>query len=139
MQQPASAGKPNGTAGIRIYNTIRIKNLTNVLVAVVRYFGGTKLGVGPLGRAYSQSADEVLNQSQIVEKFIYSIFKIIMTYDEFNKISTVLNELSLDEVKPIFTENVEVAIKVRKSKCVEFEGRLIDYFKGRTGWQKTDG
>lgn len=136
---PPSAGKPNGTAGIRIYNAIRTKNLTNVLVAVVRYFGGTKLGVGPLGKTYSQSADEVLDQSPIVQKFIYSTYSVKMNYDEFNKISSLLNEYSLEELKPIFTAEVEVEIKVRKSKCAEFEVRLIDYFKGRTVWQKTNG
>ncbi|MBU2586104.1 MAG: DUF1949 domain-containing protein [Bacteroidetes bacterium] len=62
-----------------------------------------------------------------------------MNYDEFNKISSLLNEYSLEELKPIFTAEVEVEIKVRKSKCAEFEVRLIDYFKGRTIWQKTNG
>ncbi|MCB9247399.1 MAG: YigZ family protein [Ignavibacteriales bacterium] len=57
-------GEPNGTAGLRIYNAINHFELNNVLVVVVRYFGGTKLGVGPLGKAYYNCALEVLDSSK---------------------------------------------------------------------------
>lgn len=54
-------GEPNGTAGYPILNVIKKKNLTNVLVAVVRYFGGIKLGAGGLTRAYTKACAGVLN------------------------------------------------------------------------------
>ena len=58
-------GEPNGTAGIRIYNAIQHFGLTNTLVFVIRYYGGTKLGVGPLGKAYYHAAEEVLKNAEI--------------------------------------------------------------------------
>jgi uncharacterized YigZ family protein len=64
----SDAGEPSGTAGIRIMNAIEHFGLTNILVVVVRYFGGTKLGVGPLGRAYYNSAALTIESSRIIEK-----------------------------------------------------------------------
>jgi len=64
----SDAGEPSGSAGIRIFNAIEHYGLTNILVVVIRYFGGTKLGIGPLGRAYYNSALLTLENSQIIEK-----------------------------------------------------------------------
>ncbi len=72
-------GEPNGTAGIRIFNAIEHFNLQNILVIVTRYYGGVKLGVGPLGKAYYQSAFEVLSKSEKIEKVNYQ--KIRISYD----------------------------------------------------------
>ncbi len=64
-------GEPNGTAGIRIYNSQNYFGLTNLITVVVRYFGGTKLGVGPLGKAYYKSSSQNLASSTITEKHLY--------------------------------------------------------------------
>lgn len=58
-------GEPNHTAGLPILNIIHMKNLNNILIVVVRYFGGVKLGAGPLTRAYSKSASEIIKKYQI--------------------------------------------------------------------------
>ena len=55
-------GEPNHTAGLPILNIIHIKNLDNILIVVIRYFGGVKLGAGPLTRAYSKSASEIIKK-----------------------------------------------------------------------------
>lgn len=60
-EKASDDGEPNGTAGYPILNVIKKKNLTNTFVAVVRYFGGIKLGAGGLTRAYTKSASQVLN------------------------------------------------------------------------------
>lgn len=72
-------GEPNGTAGIRIYNAQNHFEVTNLVTAVVRYFGGTKLGVGPLGKAYYDSVTECLSNSLIEEKELFH--KIELSYD----------------------------------------------------------
>lgn len=59
-------GEPNGTAGIRILNAIDHFELTNILIVVTRYFGRTKLGVGPLGKAYYKSAIQTIDSAQII-------------------------------------------------------------------------
>lgn len=77
-------GEPSGTAGIRILNAIQHFDLTNLIVISTRYFGGTKLGVGPLGKAYYNSALGTLKDAKIITKTNYSLF--ILYYDfEFTK------------------------------------------------------
>jgi uncharacterized YigZ family protein len=72
-------GEPGGTAGIRIFNAIEHFKLINVMVIVIRYYGGTKLGVGPLGKAYYTSALNVLESAKKLEKVLFQ--KIIIESD----------------------------------------------------------
>jgi len=72
-------GEPNGTAGIRIYNAQNHLEVTNLITVVIRYFGGTKLGLGPLGKAYYESAVASLENSTIEKKDLYQ--KIEISYD----------------------------------------------------------
>ena len=87
----SDASEPNGTAGIRILNAIDHFKLLNILVLVIGYFGGTKLGVGPLGKAYYSSAINVLLRSQQITKRLHQ--EIIIESD-FNFISHVHRLLS---------------------------------------------
>jgi uncharacterized YigZ family protein len=90
----SDSGEPSGTAGIKIFNAIKHFNLTNVLVVVIRYFGGIKLGIGPLGKAYYNAAYANLDAAIKLEKkkyihliitsgfeFIGSIYKLASLYD----------------------------------------------------------
>lgn len=79
-------GEPSGTAGIRILNAIEHFELLNILIIVIRYFGGTKLGVGPLGKAYYNSALQVLENSEIILKIAY---RKIFVKSDFDNISFV--------------------------------------------------
>ncbi len=94
-------GEPNGTAGIRIYNAIQHFDLTDMLVIVIRYYGGTKLGVGPLGKAYYHGAHGVLEEAEFVEKVNYS--KIYISYD-FDQTKNIHHFLGTYEAK--ITENL---------------------------------
>lgn len=84
-------GEPSGTAGVRILNAIDHFELLDVLVVVVRYFGGTKLGVGPLGRAYYSASIEVLRQSNTVKQ---TLFQLVWIETEFNHISQIHRTIS---------------------------------------------
>lgn len=85
-------GEPNNTAGIPILGQIKSFELTNVLVVVVRYFGGTKLGVGGLIQAYKTSAKETLEQAIIIQKEILQKLYIEFEYPNMNKIMRVIHE-----------------------------------------------
>ena len=78
--------EPSGTAGIPILNILKKKNLTNILCIVVRYFGGIKLGVGGLLRAYNKSVIECLNNVNMVSKIDKVNLKIIFTYSKLKEI-----------------------------------------------------
>jgi len=87
----SDAGEPSGTAGIRIYNAIEHYNLYNILIVVVRYFGGTKLGIGGLGRAYYESALSVLKKAEIKRKFLYAKVFIKVDFELAQKMFHLFN------------------------------------------------
>jgi uncharacterized YigZ family protein len=91
-------GEPGNTAGAPIYGQIQSFGLTNVLVVVVRFFGGTKLGVGGLITAYKTTAQMALEVSEIVEKTIDVYFLISFDYKNMNKVMRVIKEKKLDIV-----------------------------------------
>jgi uncharacterized YigZ family protein len=103
----ADDGEPNGTAGIRILNAIEHFDLINVMVVIIRYFGGTKLGVGPLGKAYYTSAYNVLKEAKKLEKVLFQ--KVIIQSD-FNYISHIHRILSNNSATIENSEYKEKAI-----------------------------
>lgn len=94
-------GEPSGTAGKPIYGQILSRDLTDVLVVVVRYFGGTKLGVSGLIRAYRSAASEALDASRIVECKVYDRLHLDFSYEQMNAVMKVVKdqELELEEQK----------------------------------------
>ena len=94
----SDAGEPNGTAGIRILNAIEHFNLSNQLIIVSRIFGGVKLGVGPLGKAYYQSALNAIDDSKISTKKLFNKATISTTYEKISSVQRILqNHESLIE------------------------------------------
>lgn len=79
-------GEPAHSAGDPILGQIRAKDLTNTLVVVIRYFGGTKLGVGGLISAYKIATEDALNKADIIEKYVTISYKIITNYEDYNVI-----------------------------------------------------
>ncbi len=107
-------GEPSNSAGIPIYGQIQSFGLTNILIVVVRYFGGTKLGVGGLITAYKTSAQLVLENAFIIEKTIDVRFKITFDYKNINKVMRVIKEKQLDIHSQKMEENCELIIVTRK-------------------------
>ena len=87
-------GEPKGTAGIRILNAIEHFDLSDVLLVVVRYFGGTKLGVGPLGKAYYNASIDVLNASEIMTMTLYQNILIEVDFNFIGHVHRVINHYS---------------------------------------------
>lgn len=87
-------GEPNGTAGIRILNAINHEDLNNVLVIVTRYFGGTKLGVGPLGKAYYEAAIEAIKHAQTTNQKLHSTANIKFDFEYSNLVHRLISNFS---------------------------------------------
>ena len=87
-------GEPKGTAGLRILNAIQHFDLSDVLLVVVRYFGGTKLWVGPLGKAYYNASIEVLNTSEIITKTLFQNILIEVDFNFVSHVHRVINHYS---------------------------------------------
>lgn len=108
-------GEPSNTAGMPIYGQIQSFDLTNVLVVVVRYFGGIKLGVGGLISAYKNSAKITLEAAEIIEKTIDSIYEICFDYKDMNKVMRIIKEKNLPIVKQELKLSCKIVVSVRKS------------------------
>ncbi len=115
-------GEPSGTAGIRILNAINHESLFNVLIIVTRYFGGTKLGVGPLGKAYYEAAVEVLKKADKKSQQLHTKATIKYDYEFSNLVhrlienfSVIIERTGFDEIPNISclipTESIEQFVK----------------------------
>ena len=110
-------GEPSNTAGAPIYGQIQSFGLTNVLVVVVRFFGGIKLGVGGLISAYRTSAQMALEVSDIIEKTINIHYIISFDYKNMNKVMRVIKEKNLEIITQKMNESCEIEIATRKKNA----------------------
>lgn len=118
-------GEPNGTAGLPIYGQIQSFDITNVLIIVVRYFGGIKLGVGGLVSAYKTTAQMVLEQANIEEYTINREFEIRFDYKNMNKVMRIIKEKNLNIVNQKLEMDCRIFIEVRKAEAQ----RIFDIFQ----------
>jgi uncharacterized YigZ family protein len=116
----SDAGEPSGTAGMRILNAIDHFNLVNILVVVVRYFGGTKLGFGGLGRAYYDSALKVLKKVEIKKKYLCQKIFIKLDFQFAQKVYHLFNDSDKKILNVNYTEiaEFECAVKLGKVNSV---------------------
>ena len=112
-------GEPSNSAGMPIYGQIQSFEITNVLVVVIRYFGGVKLGVGGLISAYKTSAQLTLNEANIIEKTIDKKFKITFDYKNMNKVMRIIKEKNIQIVHQKMELNCEIEITTRKKNAEE--------------------
>ena len=108
-------GEPNNSAGLPIYGQIQSFEVTNILIVSVRYFGGTKLGVGGLISAYKTSAKITLEASVILEKTILSHFKLTFNYDLMNLVMRIVKENNIKIINQKLEMNCEYEISIRKN------------------------
>lgn len=110
-------GEPSNSAGMPIYGQIQSFGLTNVLVVVVRYFGGTKLGVGGLISAYRTAAQMTLETASIVEQTINTHFWVAFDYKNTNRVMRVIKEKKIDIISQNMDDRCEIEIAIRKKKA----------------------
>ncbi|CAL2103137.1 putative YigZ family protein [Tenacibaculum sp. 190130A14a] len=110
-------GEPSNSAGQPIYGQIQAFDVTNVLIVSVRYFGGTKLGVGGLINAYRSSAQLALEASDIIEKTIDVHYKLKFGYDMMNKVQRIIKERSITILNQKLELDCEYTISVRKKEA----------------------
>ena len=110
-------GEPSNTAGMPIYGQILSFEITNVLIVVVRFFGGTKLGVGGLITAYKTSAQLVIENSKIIQKTINVNFIISFDYKNMNKVMRIIKEKNLEIISQKMELSCEIEIATRKKNA----------------------
>lgn len=117
-------GEPSGTAGRPILNVLLSRDITNVLVVVVRYFGGTLLGVPGLINAYKQATTEALNNATIVEKWVQDVYSLQFGHGQMNDVMRLVKENSLTILSQHFDTLCTLQVGIRKTKVNEVLGKL---------------
>ncbi len=110
-------GEPINTAGIPIYGQIQSLGLTNILVVIVRIYGGIKLGVGGLISAYRTAAQMTLESSEIIEKTVNIHFLISFDYKNINKVMRKIKEKNIEIVSQKMEMGCEIEIHTRKKNA----------------------
>lgn len=122
-------GEPNNSAGMPIYGQIQSFEVTNILVVVIRYYGGVKLGVGGLINAYRTGAQLALEASTIVERTINKTYQLQFDYKNMSKVMRLLKENEVEITNQTLELNCLLEISVRKNHSEKvFE--LFDQFFG---------
>lgn len=126
IERYSDDGEPSGTAGVRILNAIEHFDLVDIIVVVIRYFGGTKLGIGPLGKAYYQSALEVLKQSGFIEKSLFNKIKIVYDYELTSKIHHFISKYDAKNIVNGFNDKPFIKCLVEIDKIDNMIAELIE-------------
>ncbi len=121
-------GEPNNSAGTPILGQIQSFDLTNTLIGVVRYFGGTKLGVGGLVQAYKTAAKESIEAAEILEIEVFFHLNLEFNYDDMPGIMNLLKQRKISIATQSFKEFCWLEISVQLNKLTEFE-KLLKEFK----------
>ncbi|MEC9209644.1 MAG: YigZ family protein [Bacteroidota bacterium] len=109
-------GEPSSTAGKPILGQIQSNNLTNILIIVVRYFGGVKLGVSGLIRSYRTAVANAISQATIITKSIKKQYEIYFKYPQINDVMRLIKELDLELIHTDFQIECKLIFAVEKSK-----------------------
>ena len=113
-------GEPSGTAGRPILNTLYSKNLTNIIIIVVRYFGGTLLGVPGLIHAYKTASENALAEAEIVTKHLSSFYELGFSYVQMNEVMKIVKDLDLPISNQQFEMDCRMNVEVRASLTEPF-------------------
>lgn len=122
-------GEPSNSAGAPIYGQIQSFGLTNILIVVVRFFGGIKLGVGGLISAYRTSAQMALEVSEIIEKTMNIHYIISFDYKNINKVMRVIKEKNLEIISQNMHESCEIEIATRKKNAEQIADIFNNLFE----------
>ena len=117
-------GEPSGTAGRPILNTLLSADLTNILVVVVRYFGGTLLGVPGLINAYKSATIEALNANESITRTVNDVYQINFDYLMMNDVMRIIKDEQLEIINQEFNTHCSIKFEVRKANLNQVLGKL---------------
>ena len=117
-------GEPSSTAGKPILGQIQSHDLTDVLIVVIRYFGGTLLGVGGLINAYKEAAIDALSNANIIEKVVKDYYSCSFDYADMNSIMRIVKEEKIKDIRQDFTDRCIVEMGIPALNVEKVLGRL---------------
>ena len=130
--------EPQGTAGMPVLDIIRKNGLTDTVIVVTRYFGGTLLGTGGLVRAYSSAALGAVENAEIITYDVYSTLLIETSYSDYQKFAPIFNELGYRSADVRYTDKVILNGSIRKTVANDLIDKLVQITSGRVKAQIID-
>lgn len=124
-------GEPSGSAGRPILAVVEGLGLTDVVVVVTRYFGGTKLGVGGLVRAYSGAASLVLEKAEIIRRFLTDAVAVDCTYPQLSAVLKAVDQYGAKVAQSAYQERVRLSVVIRRQKTDAFVHAVIEASAGK--------
>ncbi|MDR2087206.1 MAG: YigZ family protein [Dysgonamonadaceae bacterium] len=118
-------GEPSSTAGKPILGVINSNELTNVLIVVVRYFGGVKLGTSGLIAAYRAAAQDAIAHAKIIERTVDETFSIAFEYPVLNSVMKIIKEENPQTLSQMFDTNCQMVLQIRKSESERLKEKLL--------------
>lgn len=135
VQYQSDDGEPSGTAGAPIMRQIESFDLRNVLVVVVRYFGGTKLGKAGLIKSYGFAAKELLTTIELTKKLILSFVRIRFPYSDTSTVNKVISKFEVDIVEQSFDQETCLSLAIPKKLKMQFIKALNNSLAGSLDWE----
>ena len=135
-EKSSDNGEPSGTAAKPILSVIKGRDLTDTMIVVVRYFGGTLLGTGGLVHAYTQSASDSIECASIVKKSACAIFRIILSYADLNTFNAKCRGMCAIPPEITYEEAVTVTAAVPVGMAEEFSQLLADSTERRARMER---
>jgi len=129
-------GEPNGTAGRPIYDVVCGRGITNILLVVTRYFGGTKLGTGGLVRAYSDAARNVMETSGRQEHYLTERIAVTIDFSLYDSLAKIVRRLQATQNRADFSDHVSLELEVRKTKADHLITEIVQLSAGKAKIEK---
>lgn len=123
----SDAGEPSGTAGMPIYKHLEGRDLINVCVGVIRYYGGINLGTGGLARAYGGTAKMALDQVQTMDFVEMDRVKLTIDYNQMDSVSHALNQINGKILDKQFTDKIQLILQLPATESAQFIKRFNPY------------
>lgn len=131
MERCSDDGEPSGTAGKPILEVLRGEQLSNTLIVVTRYFGGTLLGTGGLVRAYTKAAQEALGVSTIITGISGFKLNIMTDYTGIGRIQYILGQRNIPVLEPEYTDKVKISVLVSEKEERQVEAEIVEATNGQ--------
>ena len=133
LLRAADDGEPSGTAGKPILLILTSAKLTDTLLIVTRYYGGTKLGTGGLARAYAESAQQAVSLAKIKTVYLMQELTLTFSYDDSSHVERMLSQYEAIKGDSIYLDSVNMKVQLRKSRVKPFVEQIVESLHGRVG------
>lgn len=124
-------GEPQGTAGIPVFNALKMSGAVNLCVTVTRYFGGILLGTGGLVRAYSAAAAGAISAAGLVTMTDFTVYEVICSYSEYQRLSDQLSRMGAIDEDSDFGADVTLRVSIESERGEELEKAVVEMTSGK--------